>query len=266
MKDLKKYLSILWISYKNLTVHKYDILGLNIVFVIRIVVIVSLYKAIYSVGWFWNKNSEYSLQELSWALIFVQALVISKPRITEEINNEVKWWKIVTYLLNPGSYIMYKFLEHFSKFFYNLVIAIFVWIIIWYLLLGSINISFYWFIWWISLLILAMLINFFWYMMIGLISLFIEDSNWFRTMYSAIDRLFAGNILPIPFFPLIFQRVIFLSPFAYTWYTAWLMFVRFDSVKFLNYFLMTIIWSVIYISICNFMYYKAKQKLVINWG
>lgn len=266
MKALRKNIQLFLIAYRSYSVYFYDILGINITYVFRVIIIVFLYKAIYKVGWVSNTVGWYSLEELSWALIFVQALVVSKPRITQEINADVQWWKIVAYLLNPISYVTYKFNEHFSRFIYNIGISLAIWLVVWYFLLGSIHTSVFGILGGTILVIGAMLISFFGYMMIGLTALFIEDSNGFRTIYSAIDRLFAGNILPIPFFPIFFQQIIFASPFAYTGYTAWLIFVRFESSAFLHYLGMEILWSCIYIGICYLMYQRASKRLIINWG
>lgn len=266
MKALRKNIQLFLIAYRSYSVYLYDILGINITYILRVIIIVFLYKAIYNVGGTWNAIGWYTLEELSWALIFVQALVVSKPRITQEINTDVQWWKIVAYLLNPISYVTYKFNEHFSRFIYNIGISLTIWLILWYLLLGSIHTSVFGILGGIILVVGSMLISFFWYMMVGLSALFIEDSEGFRTIYSAIDRLFAGNILPIPFFPMVFQQIIFLSPFAYTGYTAWLIFVRFETHTFLHYLGMEILWSGIYIGICYFMYHQASKRLIINWG
>ncbi|MEI8007930.1 MAG: hypothetical protein WCI00_00315 [bacterium] len=60
---------------------------------------------------------------MTWALIFVQAVVRAKYRITEDVNLDIKTGKIAIYLLNPISYISYKFFESFSKSLYNLAIS-----------------------------------------------------------------------------------------------------------------------------------------------
>gem|GEM_PF-5258119 len=42
-----------------------------------------------------------------------------------------------------------------------------------------------------------MMISFFGYMMVGLLGSYTEDTDSFRLVYSKLDLLFGGNILPI---------------------------------------------------------------------
>lgn len=262
-RKLSKYYAVFLVSLKNHTVYFNDIIWSNIIYIIRVLVIVLMLKAIYSTKA--SNNIWYSLQELCWSLIFVQALVTSKPRISDEVSNEIKSGQIAKYLLNPISYVDFKFLEHFARFIYNLTISIFVWLILGFLMLWSIDTSINWFVAGMILVFLAIFINFFSYMLIWLSAFFISDAEWLRTIYWALERVFAWNILPIPMFPLLLQTLIFYSHFAYTWYTAWLIFVRFDSNTFIRYLYMEIIWSLFFYLACVFVYKKALKKLVINW-
>jgi ABC-type uncharacterized transport system permease subunit len=59
---------------------------------------------------------------VTYAVIIAQVIVTSAPRISDEIQFDVKSGKISTYLLNPISYIKYKFLEFFPVFLYNISI------------------------------------------------------------------------------------------------------------------------------------------------
>ncbi|EKE28440.1 MAG: ABC transporter permease protein [uncultured bacterium (gcode 4)] len=262
-KTILKYYSIFLISLRNHVVYIYDIIGFNAIYIIRVFVIILMLKAIYSLkasSYIW-----YSLQEVSWALIFVQALVTSKPKISDEVSHEIKSGEITKYLLNPISYIDYKFLEHLARFVYNLTIAISTWLVLWYLLLWGIETSFKWFLAWMILVFWAIFVNFFSYMLIGLSAFFNWDSDWIRSIYSSLEKLFAWNVLPIPMFPIFLQTFIFWSHFAYTWYTAGLIFVRYDTQVFLRYLLMEIIWSLFFYLACIIAYKKGLKKLVINW-
>ena len=102
--------------------------------------IVFLYKAIYSVSGTASING-YSIEELIRSLIFVQAIVTSKPRISEEIGSDIKSGKIGVFLLNPISYIGFKFFEHMPRFLYNLSITLGIGFVVGFLFIGSINTS-----------------------------------------------------------------------------------------------------------------------------
>jgi len=263
-KQLRQYRWVFSIAYKNYTVYIHDIIGINVVYLLRLLVIIFFYKAIYAINPGAMING-YSLEQVTWALIFVQAIVASKSRIPDEVNIDIKTGKIAIYLLNPINYISYKFLESFSKIIYNLIISLSIWLILWFLILWSIPLSVWGILGWIVLLLGGVLISFFGYFMVGLLAFYTEDADSFRLLYSKIDLLLGGNILPIPFMPLFLQSIAFASPFVYAGYTAWLIFTHFTLHTFFSYLGMQILWIVILIGLCHLIYIQARKKLTINW-
>lgn len=263
---MHRTLSIIITTYKNHIVYLSDIIGINIIYLLRVIVIVTLYKYLYKnfqvndlINWF-------TLAQVTFAVIVTQAVSTAKPKVVDEVSLDVKSGKISVYLLNPINYIQYKFIEFFPVFLHNLVIWLFIWFILWYLLLWVFPVTLYWFFAWIFLLLLSMITVFFWYMSIWLLAFYTEDVEAFRYIYSKLDMILWWNLLPLPFLPSILQTIAFLSPFAYFWYTSWLVFSSFEMNTFLKYLLIQVIWITINISICIFIYNKAKNRLTINWG
>ena len=61
-----------------------------------------------------------------------------------------------------------------------------------------------------------MVLAFFGYMMVGLFGFYTEDTDAFRILYSRLDLVFGGNILPVPFMPALLQTISFALPFVYS--------------------------------------------------
>ncbi len=265
-KTMKKTLAILYISYKNHTVYFKDIIGVNIILLLRILVIVMLYRFLYQSYASSGLIENYTISQVTFALVTAQILSTSKPRLSDEISLDVKSWKIASYLLNPVWYIKYKFLEFFPKFIYN----VFWWIIfgftLWAILIWEFPITLSWFLAWFTLMIWWMFCVFFWYMIIWLLAFYTEDVEAFRFVYTKFDMILWWNIIPVPFMPMILQTMAFYSPFMYFWYTSWLIFANFNLTKFLQYFSIQLFWTLVFIWICNLVYLNAKKKLTLNWG
>ena len=208
--------------------------------------------------------SGYSIDSVVRALIFVQAVVVSKSRITDEINSDIKTGKIAIHLLNPINYVWFKFLEFFPKFVYNFCISCGVGLVLGFLFLGGISTSLPGIAGAIILVLGGMLIAFFGYMMIGLLGFYTEDNEAFRLIYGKIDMFFGGNILPIPFMPLILQTIALSLPFFHSGYTAGLIFSHFTMDKFLLYLGIQIIRVVVFISACLLIFSHAIKRLTIN--
>jgi len=263
---MQKTLSIIVTTYKNHITYLADMIGINIIFVLRIIVIVTLYKYLYSNFWVNDLINWFTLAQIAFALIVAQAVSTSSPKIVHEISMDVKSWKIWVYLLNPINYLQYKFLEFFPVFLHNISIWIIIWFSLWYLLVWVFPVTLLWFFAWIIMLLWSMVAVFFWYMSIWLLAFYTEDVEAFRYIYSKLDMILWWNLLPLPFLPPVLQTIAFLSPFAYFGYTTGLVFSGVEITTFLEYISIQIFWIIANISICIFIYNKAKNKLTINGG
>ena len=262
---LKKYLWILLISYKNHTIYVYDVIWNILIFWLRIAIISLLLKTIYlagdtqTIGWF-------TVVQLSIAMMFSQVISVSKPDITKLIDFDIKSWKISSYMLNPISYVWFKFFENFAGFLFNVVVFMVLGILIILLIFGELTTSMFWVFGWIVMILLSMLISFFGYMLMGLFAFFVEDSQPFRWIYSKIDMLLGWDILPLTFLPWIWQTIAFSLPFAYWGYTAGLVFSNFSVNTFLFFFFVQLIWIIVFVILCLRIYSVWKKKMNINWG
>ena len=262
---MQKTLSILLTAYKNYIVYIPDIIWVNLILILRLIVIITLYKYLYSN---YSENDlifGFNITQIIYAVIIAQVVSTSKPKIVDEVSNDVKSWKIWIYFLNPINYILFKFLEFFPVFMQNVAFWLTFWLILWFITTWVFPITLWWFLWWFLLLIWSMLVVFFSYMFIWLLSFYTEDVEAFRFIYSKFDMILGWNIMPIPFLPWILQTIAYISPFAYFWYTSWLVFVSFDFIIFLKYFSIQMFWFILTLLSCFILFNKASKKLTINW-
>lgn len=261
LKTLKKYLYIIYISYKNYTVYSYDILGKFFNFWLRVVVIILLYRLVFNT---YGTQNWFGFEQATWAVIFAQIVISSNVRVNTEIDSDIKTWKISVQLLNPLSFVVFKFLEFYPKFLFNATFLFVEWLFIWYFFLWFSKFSVGWLIAWLFMMIWSLLLMFLGYIIIWLLGFYTEDSEAFRWIYSKMTMIFGWNILPIKFLPWVLQTFAYASPFAYTWYTAWNMIVDFNYIVFLKSFGMMSLWIIIYMIIINLIYTSAIKKLNIN--
>lgn len=263
---MKKYLSILWISSKNHIVYIYDILWSNLVLIIRLMILIYLYRWIYGNYWEvdWNVLW-FTFEQVCWAVIFAQISVVSRPRIVDEIEDDIKTWKIWLYLINPISYIWFRFIELYSKNVFNLIVVSVIGFWLWFMYLWFDQLTLYWILWGILLLVWWTLIEFWGYLSVWLLAFYTEDIEAFRFIYSKANMMFWGNLLPIPFMPLWMQNIAFFWPFASAWYTAGLIFADFTLDNFLFFLWIQLLWIVIYVVIANIIFAMAEKRLTINW-
>ena len=260
---MKKALSILITWIKNYIVYPADVFWVNIVLCFRIIIIVSLYKYIFSNNLIdFTKNT---INELTFALIMAQVVSNAKPRIIDDICLDIKSWKISVYLLQPINYISLKFYQFFPVFIQNVIFWLIFWVSIGYFLVWGFKFSLNWIIFWSIFLLISMLLVFFSYTFIWLLAFYTEDIEAFRFIYWKLDMIFWGNILPLVFLPLAMQKIAYLSPFAYFGYTSWFVFTNFELQTFIKFVSVQGFWLLITIFSCILIYQNASKKLSINW-
>ena len=262
---MQKILALLKISLKNSFVYKYEVIGNFVWIIIRFTIIIFLFRSIFEIYSTNNTIDWYSFEFISWAMIFSQIVNFSNYRADNEISNEIKSWQISAFLLYPINYIFLKFLQHISSIIVNLFIYFVFGLIVWYFLIGSFPInSFWWFLFWVIVLILSALVYYFAYVFLWLVSFVTEDSEWFAYLYWKINMLLSWNLIPIPFFPLWVQKILYSLPFVYTWYTAWFVIVDFNLLQASKIILIQLFWIIVFVLLCNIMLNYGKKKLVIN--
>lgn len=262
---MQKILSILITAYKNYIVYIPDIIWVNIILILRLIVIITLYKYLYASYSNNDLIAWYTITQITYAFIIAQVISNSKPRVVDEISQDVKSWKVWVYLLNPINYILFKFLEFFPIFMQNVVFWLIFGLSIWFIMMWSFPLTITWFFAWLLLLIWSMLVVFFSYTFIGIFAFYTEDVEAFRMIYSKFDMILGWNLLPIPFLPIILQNIAYASPFAYFWYTSWLIFTSFNFDNFLKYFSIQMFWLTLTMFSCFWLFNKASRKLTINW-
>lgn len=185
---MHKLFSLFRITYKNINVYFLDILGLNIIFILRIIVIVTLFRVLRETAP--SMFIETSFEAVSWALVFTQIVAVMKSGIANEISEEIKSGKIVTYLLQPMNYITIKSVEFLARIFSNLTPALIIGIIVGILFIGIPPLHTANILACFTLLIGGVFVSFFGYFAIGLVSFYTEDIQPFRWVYSKLDMIF----------------------------------------------------------------------------
>lgn len=85
-------------------------------------------------------------------------------------------------------------------------------------LLFRINIIPQYIIWTIISAALAFLMNFYVNYCLGMTAFYLVQARGIRVVYQLLSQIFSGALIPLSFFPAIFQRVMMFLPFQYTNY------------------------------------------------
>lgn len=263
---MKKYLYIYKSEIMSNLQYITDIFISFIAFSLLIFIFLNLWNYIYS-----DPNeiiNGYSKTQMIWYVIITEIMwmSLSSNNLSKKINNDVRSGNIAYNLNKPYNYIEYSLFTHLGLVTIRFIIIGLLGLLLGFLFLKTIpNIPLIVIPVILLSAIIGMIINIIWIIMISLLSFYIEDAHPFYWLYSKFI-IVVGLIFPIEFFPSIIQPIIKFSPIYVICYGPAKLFVNYTSKELISVLIAQIIYLLVSIGLCHFIYKKGVRKLNVNGG
>jgi ABC-2 type transport system permease protein len=261
---MKKYWAIFKIQLQDRLTYKGDLVTQSISIVLFLFVFLQLWRTTYNASGT-DSIAGMTLADTMWYLMIAETAVLSRPRLTRNISDAVKDGSIAYQLNKPYHFILYHFSaalgETIPRMFFNM-------------LMGSVLVilsvvsppSIQGWLAAIVALILGWLIDFCITAMIGLSAFVTEDVSAFDWIYSKIQFILGGLLIPLDFFPSWLRSISMALPFAYTVYGPARLFTDPTPERFFNVLIGQIIWMGVLGSLLFIIYRRSERRLAINGG
>jgi len=261
---MKKYWAIFKIQLQDRLAYTGDLVTQSISIILFLFVFLQLWRTTYNASGT-DSIAGMTLVDTMWYLMIAETAVLSRPRLTRTISDAVKDGSIAYQLNKPYHFILYHFSaalgETIPRMFFNLVMGTgLVWISV-----GSPPSLQGWMMA-ITALILGWLIDFCITAMIGLSAFVTEDVSAFDWIYSKIQFILGGLLIPLDFFPGWLRSISMALPFAYTVYGPAKLITDPTTERFLSVLVGQILWLSVLGSMLFLIYRRGEQRLVINGG
>lgn len=155
-----------------------------------------------------------SLRQMLWYLAMTEAIVLSSPRVAQEVDQDVRTGTLTIQLLRPLSYPLYRLWtalgERTVRFLLNAIVGS---LIAW-LFVGPISFTPDGLAIFALALPLAFVLDFLGYFLIGLGAFWLEDTTGLGLIYSRMTMILGGMLIPIGLFPEVLQPILRSLPFA----------------------------------------------------
>lgn len=263
-RSFYKYLAIIRAEIMNGAAYPVDLATRSITIVLFMWVFAHLWDATYrSLGQ--ATIAGLSLRETLWYLMLAEAIVLSKPRLSQSIAQAVKDGS-VAYLLNkPYNFMLY----HIS-----IAVGDGLTHVVFNVLAGGITI-------WLMVgppptwqgvplalvpVILGWLIDSCITAAIGLAAFLTEDVAAFDWIYAKLILILGGVLIPLDFLPEGLRQVALVLPFAFTVYGPARFFVTPEPSRFIALMAGQVAWLAVLVSVLAVLYHKGVARLSINGG
>jgi ABC-2 type transport system permease protein len=155
-----------------------------------------------------------SIEQMMLYFVVAEAIILSGPRITQLVDEEVRTGALAVQLVRPLSYPLYKFAstfgERFARFLFVFALAVF----ILFVFVGKVSLTLPGLLMLACALPLAFSLDFLGCFCIGIFAFWIEDTSGLFLIYSRLVMIFGGMLIPLDLFPQVLQPIIRALPFA----------------------------------------------------
>ena len=256
---LNKYIEIFKYSLKTKMAFIFDYMISIISYVIHVFIFNELWDYILQ----GKEVLGYTKQELIWYIIIAEFVMYTSYKSYKKISQQVKNGEIVNLLIKPISFITYTIFDELSiiiKASINLIMGIVMGICI----AGPIEISAASIFLTIISLVLSVFMNILIQLFLGLISFYTEENQSFYLIIQKI--MFFAVFIPVEFYPVIVQKILFCIPVVYAVYVPRKIFVNFETTASLMLFAQQIIATFVLLGINIVMYKRGVKKINVNGG
>jgi ABC-2 type transport system permease protein len=156
----------------------------------------------------------FTFAQMFWYLGITEAIVISAPRVAQEVDQDVRTGALAVQLVRPLSYPFYRLWTNLGERLVRFSLNICVSATLALYFVGPIPLSLSGIGCFIVVLLLALTLDFWCTFLVGLGAFWLEDTNGLMLIYSRSTTLLGGMMIPLELFPDSWQPILQNLPFA----------------------------------------------------
>lgn len=265
MINIRKYVWIGLTSARSNIAYMGEVAARTIFLAVILYIFLRLWQVTYSETGA-SELGGFTLAQMLWYLCMTEAIVLSEPRITNEVDRDVRTGAVAVQLIRPLSYPLYRLCttigERAVRFGLNIIVGS---VVIW-LFVGAIPFSLPGLAIFAISLPFAFVLDFVSYFLIGLGAFWMEDTSGLRLIYSRLTMILGGMLIPLELFPEAVQPFLNALPFASVVYGPARLFVEPDST-FLTSLLLRQSAAILLLGLVTaFVYSSAVKRINANGG
>jgi ABC-2 type transport system permease protein len=265
----RKYAAIARINIQNSLVYVWDAFGQGVFITLFIFVFAQLWKATFKaqgipVG---GTIGGLTLVQTLWYFVWAELIQLSKIEVSRVIQDEVRDGSLAYTLGRPYNYLLYHFFSGLGGVFIRLVFVLSFGSLVAWLAVGPLNTFRTETVPGLLLITtLAFVLDYCVVAAIGLLAFFFEDVSAFRLIYSKINFVLGGLLLPIDFLPDAIQSVVRVLPFNLVLYAPSKLFVAWDGAQFVQMLGLQLVWIGIVATLLALLFRYGARRVSINGG
>jgi ABC-2 type transport system permease protein len=264
--QIRKYSAIARINIQNSLAYAWDALGQGIFVILFIFIFSQLWHATFRAQHA-TEIGGLTLNQTLWYFVWAELIQLTKFNVAYTIDQEVKDGSLSYTLGRPYNYLLYHFFSGLGNVFTRIVFVLIFGALVALIEVGPLHTFRLETLPAVLLVtVLAYILDYCIIAMIGLLAFFFEDTSAFRLIYSKINFVLGGLLIPLDFLPHTVQSVARVLPFNLVLYAPAKLFVAWDGEQFLLVLGLQIVWIGIMAGLLTLFFRYGSQRVSINGG
>lgn len=207
-----------------------------------------------------------SLNEMLWYLALTESIIMSSPRITVLVDEDVRTGALAVQLVRPMSYPLYRLFATLGERVVRFLITFVAASLIAFLIVGPLPSLRAESLLFLLALPLAFALDFFGYFFVGLGAFWMEDTTGPMLIFSRLTMILGGMLIPLQLFPDYMQPALAVLPFSSMVYGPARLFVSPDVGEFVRVVSLQAAWLVVFAGAVFALYGVALKRINANGG
>ena len=265
MVALRKYAWVGFTSARSNVAYRNELLTRILFLAVILFVFLQLWRVTYAE----TKSAQLgglTLAQMLWYVTMTEALTLSGPLITRDVDQDVRTGALAIQLIRPMSYPLYRLFtalgERMVRFPLNAVVGA----VIALILVGPIPVSPGGLLMFLVSLPFAFVLHFLGLFLIGLGAFWLEDTSGLFLIYTRVTMILGGMLIPLELVPAGWQTVLKVLPFSNMVYGPARLFVNPDPVFLLDLLLRQGVAIVAFAVLIAVVYRAAIKRINANGG
>lgn len=260
---VRKYYQIFIYSARNQLMYLPAFLGRNMFFVLIMFIFSSLWRVIYS-----GKDviSGLTIAQVLWYFTLTEVIELSKTKISQEIQQEIKEGGVAYTLARPFSYIVYYFFRAMGENVVKMVPMMVEAFLLALIFAGPLPGYFVALPFGLLIIVFGLCLATLWQLIIGLLAFWFEEVSPFDWIVQKLVFILGGMFFPIDFFPEWLGRLSKASPFAFSAYWPAITFVNFSYSRFAICLLGQVVYGLALAGLAAGLFTVAIRKVHVQGG
>lgn len=213
-----------------------------------------------------ERLGSFSIEQMIWYLTLTEAIMLSAPRATMNVDLDVRSGALISYLQRPLSYPLYSLANNLGERFVRFVVNLAAGSAVASILVGLPHFSWPGALFFSIVLLLAFIVDFLACFLIGLGAFWLEDTTGIFLIYWRLLSLLGGMLFPLTILPDSVRVIFECLPFSVIVYGPAKILLDPEPLQFLSVLGRQLFGLALFGFLVNHVYAVASKRVFVNGG